>query len=312
MAKYKIAWLPGDGVGVDVMDAARIVLDRIGLDAEYIHGDIGWEFWRTEGDAFPARTIELLKNVDAAMFGAITSKPLKAAEAELVDALKGKGLQYRSPIVRMRQLFDLYICLRPCKAYPGNPLNYKEGLDLVVFRENTEDLYAGVEFSPVPPELCETLGKLSKAFAPFAKPAGGRIRRLVQDQHAEGLGAHRPGGVRVRAQVQSQEGHGRSQGERRSRDRQPVPRDGARGRTRTSPRSRWTRRTSTPSPCGCSRTRSTTTCWWRRTSTATSSPTCARRWWAASASAVRATSARSSRCSSRRTGRRRSTRASTR
>jgi isocitrate/isopropylmalate dehydrogenase len=168
MAKYKIAWLPGDGVGVDVMDAARIVLDRIGLDAEYIHGDIGWEFWRTEGDAFPARTIELLKNVDAAMFGAITSKPLKAAEAELVDSLKGKGLQYRSPIVRMRQQFDLYNCLRPCKAYPGNPLNYKEGLDLVVFRENTEDLYAGVEFSPVPPELRDTLGKLSKAFAPFA------------------------------------------------------------------------------------------------------------------------------------------------
>jgi 3-isopropylmalate dehydrogenase len=42
----------------------------------------------------------------------------------------------------MRQLFDLYICLRPCKAYPGNPLNYKEGIDIVVFRENTEDLYA--------------------------------------------------------------------------------------------------------------------------------------------------------------------------
>jgi 3-isopropylmalate dehydrogenase len=167
MAKYRIAWLPGDGIGVDVMDAAKIVLDRIGLDAEYIHGDIGWEFWRAEGDAFPARTIELLRNVDAAMFGAITSKPQKAAEAELADSLKGKGLQYRSPVVRMRQLFDLYICLRPVKGYPGNPLNYKEGLDLVIFRENTEDLYAGVEFSPVPPELAATLGKLSKAFAPF-------------------------------------------------------------------------------------------------------------------------------------------------
>jgi len=167
MAKFKIAWLPGDGIGVDVMEATKIVLDRIGLDAEYIHGDIGWKFWRAEGDAFPARTIELLKNVDAAMFGAITSMPQKAAEADLVDSLKGKGLQYRSPVVRMRQLFDLYICLRPCKAYPGNPLNYKEGLNLVIFRENTEDMYAGVEFSPVPPELAATLGKLSKAFAPF-------------------------------------------------------------------------------------------------------------------------------------------------
>jgi isocitrate/isopropylmalate dehydrogenase len=172
MAKYRIAWLPGDGVGIDVMDAAKIVLERIGLDAEYLDGDIGWEFWRTEGDAFPARTVDLLKKVDAAMFGAITSKPAKAAEAELVDSLKGSGLTYRSPIVRMRQMFDLYICLRPCKAYPGNPLNYKEGLDLVVFRENTEDLYAGVEFSPVPPELADTLGKLSKAFAPFGALPG--------------------------------------------------------------------------------------------------------------------------------------------
>ncbi len=69
----------------------------------------------------------------------------------------------------MRQLFDLYICLRPCKAYPGNGLNFKEGIDLVVFRENTEDLYAGVEFAPVPQELADTLGKLAKPFAAFAK-----------------------------------------------------------------------------------------------------------------------------------------------
>jgi len=170
--KYKIAWLPGDGIGVDVLEAARIVLDKIGLDAAYLPGDIGWEFWCKEGDAFPARTVDLLKNVDAALFGAITSKPVKAAATELVPALQGKGLVYRSPIVRMRQMFDLYTCLRPCKAYPGNPLNFKEGIDLVIFRENTEDLYAGVEFSPVPPELATTLTALSKPFAPFAKLPG--------------------------------------------------------------------------------------------------------------------------------------------
>ncbi len=167
MPRYRIAWLPGDGVGVEVMNATRKVLDAVGLDAEYPHGDIGWDFWCTEGDAFPARTIELLKNVDAAMFGAITSKPSKAAAEELAPALRDKGLVYRSPIVRMRQLFDLYVCLRPCKAYAGNPLNYKEDLDLVIFRENTEDLYAGVEFSPVPPELSQALAKLSPSFAPF-------------------------------------------------------------------------------------------------------------------------------------------------
>jgi len=167
MARYKIAWLPGDGIGKDVLDAAKVVLDKLGLDAEYIHGDIGWEFWCKEGEPLPARTIELLKKVDAAMFGAITSKPTKQAEIELIPELKGKGLVYRSPIVRMRQLFDLYICLRPCKAYPGNPLNYKENIDLVVFRENTEDLYSGVEFYPVPEELSKLLGGISKNFEPF-------------------------------------------------------------------------------------------------------------------------------------------------
>lgn len=169
MAKYRIAWLPGDGIGVEVLEAARVVLDKLKLDAAYLPGDIGWEFWRQEGDAFPPRTVELLKNVDAALFGAITSKPAKTATAELVHALQNKGLSYRSPIVRMRQQFDLYICLRPCKAYPGNPLNFKPGIDLVVFRENTEDLYAGVEFAPVPPELGTVLAKLAKPFAPFAQ-----------------------------------------------------------------------------------------------------------------------------------------------
>ena len=166
--KYKIAWLPGDGVGKEVMEAARIVLDRVGFNADYVHGDIGWDFWCSEGDAFPARTVELLGNVDAALFGAITSKPVKEAEKELSPELSGKGLTYRSPIVRMRQLFDLYVCLRPCKAYPQNPLNYREGVDIVVFRENTEDLYSGVEFNPVPEQLRDVLSELAPAFKAFA------------------------------------------------------------------------------------------------------------------------------------------------
>lgn len=172
MSQYKIAWLPGDGVGVEVMAATRICFDALKFDAAYTHGDIGWEFWRTEGESFPQRTIDLLGQSDAALFGAITSKPVAEAEAELVPTLRGTGLTYRSPIVRMRQLFDLYTCLRPCKAYPGNPLNYKEGIDLVVFRENTEDLYAGVEFSPVPAEVRDVLKKHSKPFAHFADIPG--------------------------------------------------------------------------------------------------------------------------------------------
>jgi len=171
MAEYRIAWLPGDGVGVEICEAARIVLDRLGLDAEYVHGDIGWEFWCTEGDALPARTGKLLREVDAALFGAITSKPARAAEAELIPELQGKGMLYRSPIVRMRQEFDLYNCLRPCRAYKGNLLNFKEGIDLVVFRENTEDLYSGVEFSPVPQEVSGMLQQVSAAFNRFASLA---------------------------------------------------------------------------------------------------------------------------------------------
>jgi 3-isopropylmalate dehydrogenase len=176
VAQYRVAWLPGDGVGPEILEAARLVLNELALDAEYIHGDVGWEFWCTEGDALPERTTRLLGSVDAALFGAITSKPVRAAEEELTPKLKGTGLLYRSPIVRMRQLFDLYICLRPCRAYPGNPLNYKEGIDLVVLRENTEDLYCGVEFSPVPSGISKRLGQLSKPF--------GRFTELSADEYA--------------------------------------------------------------------------------------------------------------------------------
>jgi 3-isopropylmalate dehydrogenase len=157
MSKYRIAILPGDGVGQEVVEAALIVLRKIGLDAEYIYGDIGWEFWCREGNALPDRTTRMLKETDVCLFGAITSKPKEDAAAELDPSLRGKGLSYFSPIVRLRQEFDLYSNLRPCKAYPGNPLNYRDGIDLVIFRENTEGMYAGVEFLPLPQAVREAL-----------------------------------------------------------------------------------------------------------------------------------------------------------
>ncbi len=167
MPKFKIALLPGDGIGNDVMEAARIVLDEINLDAEYTYGDIGWECWKAEGNPLPDRTIELLKNSDCALFGAITSKPKEEAEKELDPALKGKGFSYFSPIVRLRQEFNLYTNLRPCKAYKGNPINYRDDIDITVFRENTEDLYAGVEFFPFPEELKNLLLRLSPKMKKF-------------------------------------------------------------------------------------------------------------------------------------------------
>ncbi|NLE46055.1 MAG: isocitrate/isopropylmalate dehydrogenase family protein [Chloroflexi bacterium] len=150
MTKYHIAWMPGDGIGRDVLEAAEIVLDCLALDAEYVTADIGWEFWCQEGDPLPQRTLDTLGSTDCALFGAITSKPRDAAEAELAPGLRGQGRVYRSPIVRMRQELDLYTCLRPCRAFAGNPLNYREDIDIVVFRENTEGMYIGVEYSQVP------------------------------------------------------------------------------------------------------------------------------------------------------------------
>ena len=153
MSRYRIAWLPGDGIGPEVCDAARLVLDAAGFQADYLHGDIGWEFWCTEGDALPPRTLDLLRNTDCAFFGAITSKPSGEAVRELAPELQTRGLTYRSPIVRMRQLLDLYVCLRPSRAFAGNPLNYRDGIDLVIFRENTEGMYIGVEFPQIPEAL---------------------------------------------------------------------------------------------------------------------------------------------------------------
>ncbi len=168
MAKYRIAWMPGDGVGNDVMEAARIVLDRMKFDAEYVPCDIGWKFWCTEGNALPDRTVKALKNTTCGLFGAITSKPQDKAKEELSPELKGKGLSYFSPIVGLRQLFHLHTNMRPCKSYPGNPLNYRGNkitnpsgedvpIDQVVFRENTEGMYGGVEFFPLPESVYTAL-----------------------------------------------------------------------------------------------------------------------------------------------------------
>jgi len=159
MAKYRIAWLPGDGVGKEVMEAARIVLDGLKLNAEYIHGDIGWEFWCKEGDPLPKRTTDMMKTTQCALFGAITSKPQKEAKEELIGELKTKNLTYFSPIVRLRQEFDLYCNERPNIAIPGNPLNLKENINITVFRENTEGSYAGVEFGPVTDDLKKAMVK---------------------------------------------------------------------------------------------------------------------------------------------------------
>lgn len=161
--KRTIVAMPGDGIGKVVLPEAIRVLDAAGFDAEYVNGDIGWDFWCSEGNALPQRTIDLLAEHKIGLFGAITSKPKDKAAAELAPELHGKGFVYYSPIVTMRQHFDLDICLRPCKSFPGNPLNFirksaaggfeEPVVDTAIFRQNTECLYAGVEWTNPPADV---------------------------------------------------------------------------------------------------------------------------------------------------------------
>lgn len=157
MEKRTILKLPGDGIGEIVLEQAIRVLDAAGFKADYVHGDIGWKYWCTEGNPLPDRTIKLLEKYKIALFGAITSKPKDDAAAELAPELQGKGLVYFSPIVSMRQHFKLDTCVRPCKTYKGNLLNFvrrnadgtidEPNIDVVIFRQNTEGLYGGVEWT---------------------------------------------------------------------------------------------------------------------------------------------------------------------
>jgi len=212
MAKRTIIVLPGDGIGAIVLEQAIRVLNAAGFEAEYVHGDIGWEFWRREGNPLPRRTLELIEKHKIALFGAITSKPNDEAKAELDPSLQGKGFIYSSPIVGLRQYFNLDICVRPCKSYKGNPLNFvKRGkgntieeplIDVVIFRQNTECLYSGVEWTNPPekvyqaflthPKFRENFGQvpvdeLSISTRIFTKKATSRIL-IAAFEHAKKYG----------------------------------------------------------------------------------------------------------------------------
>lgn len=167
MSKRTIVSLPGDGIGKTVLEETIRVLDAAGFEANYVEGDIGWEFWRSEGDPLPQRTLDLLAEHKIALFGAITSKPKDEAFEALAPEFKEKGLVYSSPIVGLRQHFGLDICLRPCRTYTGNPLNFirrgkgdtieEPEVDVAIFRQNTEGLYGGVEWSDPPDQVYEAL-----------------------------------------------------------------------------------------------------------------------------------------------------------
>jgi isocitrate dehydrogenase (NAD+) len=181
MPKYTVITMPGDGIGNQVLPESLRVLNAVGFDADYIHADIGWDCWCNQGNGLPDRTIELLTKHKLGLFGAITSKPNKAAQVELKPALQGKGYIYYSPIVTMRQKFNLDICMRPCIGFIGKPLNYirksnnggfeEPQINTTIFRQGTEGMYAGVEWTNPPENVRSALNSHAK-FKAFASVPG--------------------------------------------------------------------------------------------------------------------------------------------
>jgi len=128
--KHRVTFIPGDGTGPELMAAARLVLDATGVGFEWIVRDAGVDVMAKHGTPLPEEVLASVRETGVAWKGPITT-PI--------------GTGFRSVNVALRRALDLYACLRPCKSYPGVRSRY-EGVDLVVVRENKEDLYAGVEF----------------------------------------------------------------------------------------------------------------------------------------------------------------------
>lgn len=122
---YKIAVIPGDGIGKEVMEATLHVLEALDVEFNYQFAEAGDEYMEKSGVALPQETVDIVKNSQACLFGAA-------------------GESAADVIVKMRQELDLYVNLRPVKSYPGTKCLF-DNLDFVIVRENTEGLYIGLE-----------------------------------------------------------------------------------------------------------------------------------------------------------------------
>jgi len=147
MARHTVTLIPGDGIGYEVSDAARRVIDASGAEIEWEVHDAGLDVIKKYGEPMPPHVLESIRRNRVAIKGPLTT-PV------------GKGI--RSVNVALRRELDLYALVRPCKWYPGVRSRYQD-IDLVIVRENTEDLYAGIEFQEGQPEtlrLIETIQEL--------------------------------------------------------------------------------------------------------------------------------------------------------
>jgi isocitrate dehydrogenase (NAD+) len=127
---HRVTFIPGDGTGPELAEATRRVLEATGVEFEWDFQEAGLDVYEREGNPLPERTLESIRERGLAIKGPTTT-PV--------------GSGHRSINVALRKQFDLYACIRPCKAYDGVRTRFPEA-DIVIVRENTEDLYAGIEF----------------------------------------------------------------------------------------------------------------------------------------------------------------------
>src|ERR1044072_1442942 len=144
---HDVTFIPGDGIGPEIAEATRRVLEATGVDFDWDRHEAGIDEYERHGNPFPAATLESLRTTGVGIKGPTTT-PV--------------GSGFRSINVLLRKELDLYACIRPCKALEGVRTRFPE-TDVVIVRENTEDLYAGIEFergSEGNAALRETLGEL--------------------------------------------------------------------------------------------------------------------------------------------------------
>lgn len=151
---HNITLIPGDGIGPEVSRACKRCIEATGVDIQWEEALAGNEALQKYGEVLPASTISLIKKNKVALKGPVIT-PI------------GEG--FRSVNVQIRQMFDLYACVRPCKWYEGVKAPYKD-IDLVVIRENTEDLYAGVEFEKGKKDTKELLSNINTLINKRIKP----------------------------------------------------------------------------------------------------------------------------------------------
>ncbi|HEY3379743.1 MAG TPA: isocitrate/isopropylmalate family dehydrogenase, partial [Armatimonadota bacterium] len=146
---YTVTLIPGDGTGPELAEATRRVIDATGVKIDWEIAHAGVDIMAEFGTPLPDATLESVRRNGVALKAPITT-PI--------------GSGFRSVNVALRKELDLYACVRPCKSYPGVRSRY-ENVDIVIVRENTEDLYAGVEYDLNSPEAQQIIGM-----------AGGKIR----------------------------------------------------------------------------------------------------------------------------------------